>query len=217
MKTRALEEISRIYTATVAYKAGGPAICALEKIGLAYEDMADSISNAPAPKFLPPEAQEALKDQLAQQAEPVKEKAAETFAAVVAKSRELGLSNACSAHALKLLRTTYRPEQFPPMPEDVPVLSVPHAPARTPALLVQVQPALPGVVLKGPAAGFPTPHPLGTQRTASLPSGALRQDDASDLKPGQAPRDVTEAPATPAPAPSRTAKSTDGEPEEPPQ
>ena len=57
--------------------------------------MADSIQNAPAPRFLPPDAQEALKDQLSQQAEPVKEKAAETFAAAVAMSRELGISNSC--------------------------------------------------------------------------------------------------------------------------
>ena len=35
VKTKALEEINRLYTATVAYKAGDPAICALEKIGLA--------------------------------------------------------------------------------------------------------------------------------------------------------------------------------------
>jgi cellulose synthase operon protein C len=212
VKTRALEEINRLYTATVAFKAGGPAVCALEKIGLAYENMAESISNAPAPKFLPPEAQEALKDQLAQQAEPVKEKAAETFAAVVAKSRELGISNACSAHALKLLRTTYRPEQFPPMPEELAALAAPHAAGRTPALVLSVQPAVPGVVLKGPAAGFPSPRPVSTQKTAALPAGGIRQDDASDLKPGQAPRDAREAAAPPPPSAS---KSTNGEPEEP--
>ena len=215
VKTRALEEISRLYTATVAFKAGGPAICALEKIGLAYENMADSISNAPAPKFLPADAQDALKDQLAQHAEPVKEKAAETFAATVAKSRELGISNACSARSLKLLRSTYRPEQYPPMPEEVAALAAPRPAGHAPALLVQVQPPVPGLVLKGPAAGFPTPRPVASQKTAALPA-AVRQDDASDLRPGQAPREVREAPAPSAPAP-RPAKSTDGEPEEPHQ
>jgi tetratricopeptide (TPR) repeat protein len=216
VKTRALEEINRLYTATVAFKAGGPAICALEKIGLAYEDMAESIANAPAPKFLPPEAQEALKDQLAQQADPVKEKAAETFAAAVAKSRELGISNSCSARSLKLLRTTYRPDQFPTMPEEVAALTPPHAGAHAPALLVQVQPALPGVVLKGPSAGLPSPRPVSAQKTAALPAGGGRQDDASDLQPGQKPRDSRETPP-PASAATRTPSSTDGEPEEPPK
>lgn len=216
VKTRALEEINRLYTATVAYKAGGPAICALEKIGLAYENMAESIANAPAPKFLPPDAQEALKDQLAQQADPVKEKAAETFSAAVAKSRELGISNSCSARSLKLLRTTYRQEQYPAMPEEVAPLTQPRTGARAPALLVQVQPPVPGVVLKGPAAGFPSPRPLGAPKTAALPGGAVRQDDATDLQPGQRPK---EGRPTPVAAPSAThpVKSADAEPEEPPQ
>jgi cellulose synthase operon protein C len=213
VKTRALEEINRLYTATVAFKAGGPAICALEKIGLAYEDMADSISNAPAPKFLPPDAQEALKDQLAQQAEPVKEKAAETFAAAVAKSRELGISNSCSVRSLKLLRNTYRPDQYPPMPEELAALSLPRAGGHTPALLVAVQPAVPGVVLKGPSAGLPSARPVGTQKTAALPAGGVRQDESTDLKPGQKPRDLQ---AAPAPSTAATPKPGEAEPDEPP-
>jgi cellulose synthase operon protein C len=215
VKTRALEEINRLYTATVAFKAGDPAICALEKIGLAYENMADSIANAPAPKFLPPDAQEALKDQLAQQAEPVKEKAAETFAAAVAKSRELGISNACSARSLKLLRNTYRPDQFPPMPEQVPALAVQHAAPGAPALLVQVQPVVPGVVLKGPAAGLPSARPVNGQKTAALPAGG-RQDDTSDLQPGQKPSEAKALVAPPA-ATRPPVKGTPEEPEEPPQ
>jgi cellulose synthase operon protein C len=213
VKTRALEEINRLYTATVAFKAGGPAICALEKIGLAYEDMAESISNAPAPKFLPPEAQEALKDQLAQQAEPVKEKAAETFAAAVAKSRELGISNSCSAQSLKVLRTTYRPEQFPPMPEELAPLTLPRSQPHPPALLVQVQPPVAGVVLKGPSAGFPTPRPMGAPKTASLPAAGTRQDDATDLQPGQRPREAQ----TSVPVATPTPKPAGDEPAEPPQ
>ncbi|MGO9765026.1 MAG: tetratricopeptide repeat protein [Myxococcaceae bacterium] len=214
VKTRALEEINRLYTATVAFKAGGPAICALEKIGLAYENMAASITNAPAPKFLPPEAQEALKDQLAQQADPVKEKAGVAFAAAVAKSRELSISNACSVRSLKLLRATYRPDEFPPMPEELAALSLPRTAPHPPALLVQVQPVLPNVVLTGPHAGFPVARPVGSQKTASLPAGAVRQDDATDLKPGQRPRD-TPPPAT-GPVATPTGAPADHEPEEPP-
>jgi len=217
-KTRALEEINRLYTATVAYKAGDPAICALEKIGLAYENMAESIANAPAPKFLPPDAQEALKDQLAQQAEPVKEKAAEHFAAAVAKSRELGIVNACSTRSLKLLRTVYRPDQYPTMPEELASLPLPRSSTRPPSLLTQVQPPVPGVVLKGASAGFPTARAANAQKTASLP-GPVRQDDTTDLKPGQKPVEA-KAPAPSAPPARENATTTGGtqdEPEEPPK
>ncbi|HXX30763.1 MAG TPA: tetratricopeptide repeat protein [Myxococcaceae bacterium] len=214
-KTRALEEVNRLYTATVAYQAGGPAICALEKIGLAYENMAESIANAPAPKFLPPDAQDALRDQLAQQAEPVKEKAAEHFAAAVAKSRELGISNSCSAESLKLLRTTYRPDQFPTMPEELAALPLPRSSSRPPALLTQVQPPVPGVVLKGPSAGLPSPRAVNGAKTAALPAG-VRQDDSTDLKPGQRPVD-SKGPPPPPRAPTTTAQGTLEEPGEPPQ
>ena len=39
--------------------AADPAICSLRKIGLAYENMADSVANAPMLRSLPPEAQAA--------------------------------------------------------------------------------------------------------------------------------------------------------------
>jgi hypothetical protein len=101
------------------------------------------------------------------------------------------------------------------MPEELAALPVPRPAPRLPALVSQVQPPVPGVVLKGPSAGLPSPRPLGAQKTAALPTG-VRQDDSADLKPGQKPVDAKAAPPPPR-APAAAAKGTQDEPEEPPQ
>ncbi|HEX4802506.1 MAG TPA: hypothetical protein VFV14_03285, partial [Myxococcaceae bacterium] len=75
--------------------------------------------NAPMPRSAPPELHEALREELGRQAQPVKDKAAEAFLAVVNKSRELDIFNDCYAKSLKLLRETYRPQQFPPVQEEI--------------------------------------------------------------------------------------------------
>lgn len=123
-KAKSLEQVQRIYTETVKLKAADPAICALHQIGLAYANMAQSVENAPIPKKImgqqvPEELEAEIKLQFTQQAAPIKDKAAEAFAAAVAKSHELDLMNDCSRKSLQLLRETYRPEQFPAMPELV--------------------------------------------------------------------------------------------------
>src|SRR5216684_6092957 len=46
-KARALEALQRRYTQTVSFKSGDPAVCALYKIGLTYDNFADSLINAP--------------------------------------------------------------------------------------------------------------------------------------------------------------------------
>jgi len=118
-KARGLEALQRQYTQTVNFKSGDPAVCALYKIGLAYDNLAYSLINAPMPRAAPPELHEALREELGRQAQPVKDKAAEAFLAVVNKSRELDIFNDCYAKSLKLLRETYRPQQFPPVQEEV--------------------------------------------------------------------------------------------------
>jgi tetratricopeptide (TPR) repeat protein len=190
-KGRSLDEINRIYTNVVALGAAEPAICSLRKIGLAYENMADSVANAPMLRSLPPEAQEELKNQLEQQAQPIREKAADHFAAAVAKSRELSIRSDCATKSLQVLRTTYRPAQYPPLLEDV---ANPRQDRGVqpppPQLLTQVQPPVPGLVLKGTSAGLP-PAP-GRPVVAREPSSG-RQDEASDLRPGQRPADAPSA------------------------
>ncbi|MFO0596073.1 MAG: tetratricopeptide repeat protein [Myxococcaceae bacterium] len=118
-KSNALQDIQKAYTKTVAYKSADPAICALHKIGMAYDQLAEGLVNFPIPKGLPEEILIELRPQFEQQAEPVKKNAAEAFTAVVQKSQELDVFNACTVSALEMLRNKYRPEAFPKMREDV--------------------------------------------------------------------------------------------------
>jgi hypothetical protein len=143
-KGRSLDEINRLYTNVVALGAAEPAICSLRKIGLAYENMAESVANAPMLRALPPEAQEELKNQLEQQAQPIREKAADHFAAAVTKSRELAIRSDCAARACRRCapptarRSTRRSSRRWPTRGRTAASSRPR-----PQLLTSVQPALP--------------------------------------------------------------------------
>jgi len=66
-----------------------------------------------------------------------------------------------------------------------------------PQLLTQVQPAVPGVVLKGTSAVLPPGRPV-VARDPSPMSGSARQDEASDLRPGQRPTDGSSPAVVPA-------------------
>lgn len=117
-KAKALEEIQKTYTKTVQFKSADPAICALARIGMAYDQFAEALANPPVPKGIPDELLIEVKAQFEQQAAPVREKAAEAFAATVTKSQELDVFNPCSSKALEMLRNKYKPEQFPKMGEE---------------------------------------------------------------------------------------------------
>ncbi|RYZ41052.1 MAG: hypothetical protein EOO72_08170, partial [Myxococcaceae bacterium] len=117
-KGRALEVVQKKYVQTVALGAPEPAICALQRIGLAYDHMAEIVVNAPMPRGLDEESQQALRDEFANQAQPLKDKATEAFSSAVAKSRELGVFNDCAAASLKILRTTYAPDKYPEVLEE---------------------------------------------------------------------------------------------------
>jgi tetratricopeptide (TPR) repeat protein len=118
-KSKALEGIQKIYTTTVGFKSADPAICALFKIGMAYDNFAESMLNIPMPKGIPEDLQVEVKLQFEQETGPLKAKAAEAFAATVGKSQELDVFNPCTTAALTKLREKYKPEQFPKMGEDV--------------------------------------------------------------------------------------------------
>jgi len=133
--------VQRLYTQTVQFKSGDPAICALYKIGSAYDNFSATLVNAPMPRGAPPELQDAIRDELNNQSQPVKEKAAEAFAAAVQKSQELDLYNDCSAKSLQQLRETYRPDKYPQMMEDVAELKGgEQLPAAGVGMLASVQP-----------------------------------------------------------------------------
>jgi tetratricopeptide (TPR) repeat protein len=110
--------VEKKYIQTVQIGAAEPAICALNRIGQIYDNFADKISNAPMPPGIDEETENALRDEFSNQAQPLKDSAAEAFANAVAKSRELSVFNNCAAESLKMLRDTYRPEQFPTMFEE---------------------------------------------------------------------------------------------------
>lgn len=122
-KSKSLDWVQRKYTQTVAIGAPEPAICALHRIGLTYDNFVDRLVNAPMPPGLDEESEMAIREEFSNQAQPLREKATEAFAAAVAKARELTVFNDCAAEALAKLRTVYAPEAFPEMPEEKVALS----------------------------------------------------------------------------------------------
>lgn len=117
-KGRALEVVQKKYIQTVSFGAPQPAICALHRIGLAYHEMAEKVSNAPMPPGIDAETEQAIRDEFNNQVQPIKAKATEAFASAVAKSQELDFFNDCTRESLKMLRETYAPEQYPTVQED---------------------------------------------------------------------------------------------------
>ncbi|MDP1922570.1 MAG: tetratricopeptide repeat protein [Myxococcales bacterium] len=117
-KAKGLEDIQKAYTKTVQFKSADPAICALARIGLAYDQFAEALSNPPVPKGIPEELLFEVKNQFEQEALPIRSKASEAFAATVQKSQELDVFNPCSSKALEMLRTKYKSDQFPKMGEE---------------------------------------------------------------------------------------------------
>ncbi len=118
LKTDALGDVQKAYRKTVAFKSADPAICALYKIGLGFDQLTDQLVNFPTPKGMTEEMQVELKPQFESQAEPYKKTATEAFAAAVQKSQELDVFNPCTIAALEMLRTKYAPDKFPRMRED---------------------------------------------------------------------------------------------------
>ncbi len=117
-KQKAGDGIQKLYAETIGLKSADPAICALYKIGATWEQFADQLGDPPIPKGVTDDLKLEIKAQFDEQAVPVKDKAAEAFAAAVQKSTELDVYNKCTTDALAKLREKFKPEAFPPMPED---------------------------------------------------------------------------------------------------
>ena len=171
-KARALEALQKRYTQTVSFKSAEPAICALSKIGRAYDNFANSLINAPMPRGASKELQDALRDELSSQAQPVKDKAAEAFAHAVQKSRELDIFDGCYLESLKFLRETYRPNQYPLMVEQIRDLKTIKVDPSSADLLATIQPV--------PQAA-PTLAQVAPERPAAAPRA--KQDLATDAQP----------------------------------
>lgn len=120
-KAKALDTIQKLYTQTVSFKSAEPAICALERIGEAYENFFEQMNNPPIPKGMPDDLKEEFVLQMKQQIEEtgLRQHATDAFVAAVQKSSELDVYNKCTIQALEKLRTKFKPESYPKMMEDV--------------------------------------------------------------------------------------------------
>jgi TolA-binding protein len=198
LKSARLLDLQKKYTAVVETKQAEPAVCALYRIGLAYKRFAHAFQTAPVPKEL--RQNKAFADeyraQLAQLAEAPEKKAVEALEYAMTKSRELGVSNACSKAATEIL-VHYKPDLYGPPLEQVPPLAAPRiAPRRTAGhdLLASLYQPLSPAAAEGESAA-PLP-PLGAPAAASAQT--LRD---SDLPPDEPEQVRPAAPASGAPLP----------------
>ncbi len=198
-----LKKLEGDYTQVVKLGVAEPAVCALERIGRLYEHLARCIHEAPIPRELKadPEMLELYKSQLAEQAEPVEQKAAEGLELAFTKARELSVKNDCAdrAAAAALARKPELgpgQEALPPLaaaerPEPVvghgllaAVEPVPAARKASPA--GKADPALPALKLpgqkKGPA-GKAIAEPAPPPPRADEPLPRPKKGDDEDLLP----------------------------------
>ncbi|MDQ3266560.1 MAG: tetratricopeptide repeat protein [Myxococcota bacterium] len=202
-KAKRLKRVQEIYTETIGLKAGDPAICGLYKIGLAYANFAEVLMNAPMPRGVDQEFQDALRDQLNAQADAPKAKAAEAFGAAVQKSRELDIYNDCAKRALAQLRETYQPDRFPEMHEATVELASVHDPILGGEILSAIQevPVL-------------TAEQTELAKERSLEIREQTQDLASRPDPGPEVRDQRDEEPSEPPPPSGGPQADESEPED---
>ncbi|AKU91310.1 tetratricopeptide repeat protein [Vulgatibacter incomptus] len=141
-KAAGLLEVQKRYTETVGFKIPGPALCGLTRIGLAYHEFAQTLYDAPIPRGLTEEQVDLYRSALAEQANPIEEKAQEALATAVEKSRELEQDNECSAEARGLLEQ-WAPHRFPPLLGEIARVVPASTQARGNGILASIQPIPP--------------------------------------------------------------------------
>lgn len=216
-KAQKLTAVQKAYTETVNFKAAGPGVCALTKIGDAYAHLEKVLKEQKVPASLPQEVQDGIREGLEQQAEPLHQKASEAYQTAVAKSRELNAYNECSDRALSLLMDTFAPEQFPKITETfVEVKNVP-VPKDGVGLLAAVQPIPPPEKTDDePAQKLVAPQLKAKAENVAeaSKSNAENPDDNPPAKDDAAPKvaPVNVKPASGTPAQSNTNKGPGDEP-----
>ncbi len=175
-----LKKLEEQYTAIVKLGVAEPAVCALERIGRLYENFARVFHDAPVPREIKanPEFLEEYKAQLAEQAEPLEQKAFEGLELAVVKARELAVHNDCAerAAATVLPRKPELAQSAEPLPAlaaaERPEVPVGHgllAAAGAPAA-ARPRPVLPAGA-SGAAAGAPGAAPgAGKKPEPALPA-----------------------------------------------
>jgi len=114
---------------------------------------------------------QAYRDQLAQWAVPVEEKAADAFVTTVEKARELSIYNECYQKALALLSDKYRPQRFPRVVEQMIELKALAQAAEGYGIVDKVQP-IPATAKDVPAPTMPPPPPARAKTEPSSPKAA---------------------------------------------
>jgi tetratricopeptide (TPR) repeat protein len=97
-----LKKLEEEYTAVVKLGVAGPAVCALERIGMLYAHFGKVLLEAPVPKEIKNDKDlvEVYKATLAEQAEPLETKAQDGYDLAATKARELGVRNDCATRAM---------------------------------------------------------------------------------------------------------------------
>jgi hypothetical protein len=163
-KSTRLLDLQKRYTAVVETKQAEPAVCALYKIGLAYQHFGGALRHAPIPKEIKREKAlaEEYRAQLGQLAEAPEKKAAEALEYALAKSSELSVSNSCSKATAEILTKTKGDQYGQPL-EQVPPLTAPVVAAARPTghslLSALYSPPLARTAAESPAALPPLGSP----------------------------------------------------------
>jgi len=231
-KGRALLEVQRVYTETVALGSGAPAICALWRIGLAYQSFAQALNEAPVPPQFQadPRLLQAYREELAKQAAPVEVKAKELYQSALAKSRELGIYNDCAVRSLEGLARAdpkeYAESVVAPVPVEISAAALVLAPTHPLKEVWQPETAATGGPQKKAGAGngsspvaAPAASPASSPPPSAAPASAATPAAAPQAsKPNAVPADNEELSPPPEPGKEHTAPAADepaGEPTPP--
>jgi hypothetical protein len=112
VKSKKMEDLQKAYADVLAVGAGEWGIAALTRIGLAYADFAQNISDLPAPKQFDAEQKELFRAQLEEQAQPLDDKAIEAFEKALGKAYELSIYGDWTLLAQEKINK-YRPGAYP--------------------------------------------------------------------------------------------------------
>ena len=117
-KAKALQEIEATYAAIINTGAGEWGVAALVRLGMAYENMADTLRNSYIPNYLTEDQRELYVMALEDKVYPQEQKAVEAYSKALEKSFELSLYNENTAYAVRRL-AELRPDDFPALEEEL--------------------------------------------------------------------------------------------------
>ncbi|GAB4294878.1 MAG: hypothetical protein Kow0090_09690 [Myxococcota bacterium] len=178
-KAKMLQELQDAYVKILQTGQGDWGLAALFRIGRLYEEFAETLFEAPVPKYLTEDQQMIYKSELEARAFPLEEKAIEAYENVLVKAGELAIYNEWTVAAQDRLRK-YRRDAFPILPKTDFIISeekyVPPEGAKAPVsseptMLEAAEEELKGRKDKEKASAPPPPAPPPTQPDEEEDSG----------------------------------------------